>query len=559
MSNRLNINKIKYIKYGNKNILKKFKQLLKNSNKIIINKNNLYFNDNIIYKNKVYKYFILNKNIIIINKKNNIKLNKSKKINNYYNKIIYNFDNINRNSKYDLYIINLKNRKDNKDLIINDIQYNNFNLKFFNAIQNDKGYIGCAISHLSLIRYAKQNKLPYIIVIEDDNIFKENINIISILDNILSNKDWEIFNGSPNIISDNIKFNNNIYLIKGAYSTNFMIYRKSSYKKILDKSYYKLNKPIDVYISEKFIEATILYNNEFICKQKPQFSNIENKIVDYSNIYLESENKLLKFTLNNEIKITMNLIGRMGNQLFMSFMLLNLHFDKGYKLFFNSSTEYFNNILYELNNLIQYHNISNYFNYYENYNSTYNEIKINTNTIFNGYFQSYKYFDHNKEKIINYLKINEMRNKYQSYDAIALHIRKGDYQSLTDYFILLDINYYKNCINYLINELKTDNLIINIFSESKHEINDILNLLYKLFPTIKFTYINGGSAVNDLFIMSKHKHNIIANSSFSWWSAYLNDNENKIVCYPSKYYCGNLSHISTIDMYPDSWKEIDIN
>jgi hypothetical protein len=344
-------------------------------------------------------------------------------------------------------------------------------------------------------------------------------------------------------------------------NNDFLNLMKNKKNKKNKKNNKKNNILIKYITGKRFI---IKYNQEIKFKIKNEIqlknrilNNLDDKNIILNN--LDNENKLLKLTLTNEIKITMNLIGRMGNQLFMSFMLLNLHFDKGYKLFFNSSTEYFNNILYELNNLIHYHDTSNYFNYYENSNSIYNEIKINTNTIFNGYFQSYKYFDHNKEKIINYLKINEMKNKYQSYDAISIHIRKGDYQNLTHCYILLDINYYKNCINYLINELKTDNLIINIFSESKHEINDILDLLYKLFPTIKFTYINGGSAINDLFIMSKHKHNIIANSSFSWWSAYLNDNENKIVCYPSKYYCGNLSHISTIDMYPDFWKEIDIN
>ena len=263
----------------------------------VYSKRKLYFDDNMVYHNKIYKYFILGDSIVLL-KPSKHKIvekgeSKDKKLYKYYNTVVYNFDIINRNSKYNLYIINLKHRTDRKEFILNNDQYNKFNLNFFNAIKNDVGYVGCYISHLLLIRYAKINKLPYIIIVEDDNIFKDNIDIVTILDTVMANNSWECFNGSPNIISNNIKFENNLYHINGAYSNNFMIYRQSTYDKILNKHNYKLKLPVDVFVSNHFTQSTILFNNKYIASQKSSFSDVNGGDVDYSGIYTNCENMLL--------------------------------------------------------------------------------------------------------------------------------------------------------------------------------------------------------------------------------------------------------------------------
>jgi hypothetical protein len=56
--------------------------------------------------------------------------------------------------------------------------------------------------------------------------------------------------------------------------------------------------------------------------------------------------------------------------------------------------------------------------------------------------------------------------------------------------------------------------------------------------------------------MSSCKHNIIANSTFSWWGAYLNENNDKIVCYPSLWFGNELQNKDTCDLFLDNWKKI---
>jgi hypothetical protein len=59
-----------------------------------------------------------------------------------------------------------------------------------------------------------------------------------------------------------------------------------------------------------------------------------------------------------------------------------------------------------------------------------------------------------------------------------------------------------------------------------------------------------------LLLMSCCRHNIIANSSFSWWAAYFNNNPDKIVCYPDKWFGPQLSHNDTRDLCPENWNRI---
>ena len=75
-----------------------------------------------------------------------------------------------------------------------------------------------------------------------------------------------------------------------------------------------------------------------------------------------------------------------------------------------------------------------------------------------------------------------------------------------------------------------------------------------LFKNITFTFVDTNIPDwTQMMMMSNCKHNIIANSTYSWWGAYLNPHPDKIVCFPSVWYRSELSHISTEGLQPDGW------
>jgi hypothetical protein len=150
-------------------------------------------------------------------------------------------------------------------------------------------------------------------------------------------------------------------------------------------------------------------------------------------------------------------------------------------------------------------------------------------------------------------------------NKISMHFRLGDYKKIQHVHPLATYEYYERALN---NILTTDNNVNNInninkvlyFCEDDDE-QDVLVTIYKLkekFTTCEFE--RGDNTLKDweqMLLMSLCKHNIIANSSFSWWGAYFNSNKDKIVCYPSKWFGDSIGH-NTKDLCPEEWLKIDV-
>ena len=172
-------------------------------------------------------------------------------------------------------------------------------------------------------------------------------------------------------------------------------------------------------------------------------------------------------------------------------------------------------------------------------NFTYEKIKLPLSNIkLDGYFQSPKYFEHCKEEIINLFSDknnNPMRKGY-----VSLHIRRGDYTKLSQYHHNIDLQYYLNAIDYF------NGYNFLVFS-------DDIDWCKDNFKGDNFTFIEGQDDVQDLYMMAECEHNVIANSTFSWWGAYLNTNPNKVVIYPDKWFGEANSHLKSIDIFPDEW------
>lgn len=179
-------------------------------------------------------------------------------------------------------------------------------------------------------------------------------------------------------------------------------------------------------------------------------------------------------------------------------------------------------------------------------------IPYSKNISINGYFQSEKYFIENESKIREIFTpkdeiVNTIKEKhshlFDKNNLCAIHVRRGDYVNLQQHHPLQTLNYYIKATK----KFPNDTLFL-IFS-------DDTNWCKENFPPLeeKFQVIEGQSDIEDFVMMSMCDHAIIGNSSFSWWSAWLNNNPNKIVCAPSQWFGPAYSHFDTKDLYCKDW------
>jgi hypothetical protein len=161
---------------------------------------------------------------------------------------------------------------------------------------------------------------------------------------------------------------------------------------------------------------------------------------------------------------------------------------------------------------------------------------------------------------------NDVMQKYPSLisnDSISMHFRLGDYKKLPDWHPILTIDYYLKSLEGILNKIRGKNVTVYFFCENEDidYVSDMICLLYQ--HTCKENHLCSFKRISgdipdweQLLIMSNCCHNIIANSTFSLWAAYLNTNENKIVYYPKTWF-GYRNQSDTSDMFPEEWMSSD--
>jgi len=204
---------------------------------------------------------------------------------------------------------------------------------------------------------------------------------------------------------------------------------------------------------------------------------------------------------------------------------------------------------------------------------TYNELPVGsmveTNVLIHGYFQSEKYFKDQFEMICRLIGLEKLKqsvldtlslNKDDLNNTISMHFRLGDYKKLADFHPIATPKYYENALNHFNKKFPETNFSILYFCEDA-DVNDVqitIQNLENIFPNYKFT--RGTNTLSDwqqMLYMSLCRHNIIANSSFSWWGAYFNNNNtDKVVCYPSVWF-GQTANIDTRDLCPQEWVKMN--
>lgn len=175
---------------------------------------------------------------------------------------------------------------------------------------------------------------------------------------------------------------------------------------------------------------------------------------------------------------------------------------------------------------------------------------VEDSTSIEGYFQSSKYFDDVREDILKEFKFKPEIEKQadtivgaiSNREIVAVHIRRGD-NVVNPTFPLIGLDYVGKAMEHFTD--KDYNFLI---------VSDDVPWCREAFQTEDNVFFSeGNSAFVDLCLMSKCQHNIISNSSFSWWSAWANTNKDKRVVAPSNWFKSKEMNDNTKDLYCEGW------
>jgi hypothetical protein len=208
-----------------------------------------------------------------------------------------------------------------------------------------------------------------------------------------------------------------------------------------------------------------------------------------------------------------------------------------------------------------------------------------------GYFQSDKYFADVRDEIYAKIQLKEQQHGIKTMfensswfsrgDAttVAMHFRIGDYANIQDKHPILPLEYYRRALQHIMDNVPSADLYkTNCDTNNVSNHNDVkfnilifnqacdnavvLDHMRELKADPAFAKRCRFHKVPDMFedwqqllLMSVCDYNIIANSTFSWWGAYFNQNPGKIACYPSTWFGPALKH-DTRDLFPADWVRV---
>lgn len=263
--------------------------------------------------------------------------------------------------------------------------------------------------------------------------------------------------------------------------------------------------------------------------------NLDLSIFDTIHNTWKNSYRLNNFKINDEIIISKN---------FSTFQLLNLRII--------TKLNKKNVINFKFSNLIFNNNFNKIFFDWDFKKQRTDILKISeVNSLYFGYWQDIKYFDHIKylledelllkDDLIN--KINNLSTDIISPNSIAVHIRGGDMAD--ENYTYVENSYYEKAINFF--KKKFGKITLNIMTDdiklAKKQISQI-----NIDRDVEIYFLNN-LKLNDLeefYLFQKHKNFISSRSTFSWWSSYLCNNEEKIITLPSEWYRGEKTLNSRI-------------
>jgi hypothetical protein len=276
--------------------------------------------------------------------------------------------------------------------------------------------------------------------------------------------------------------------------------------------------------------------------------------------------------------ISTNFLGGLGNNLFQLATVYSIHKKFGYDLVIPSKVNRGSIGVYGQSTDLEFNRLfENNFSYSDSHKLTfYNHIDLNPNhtdfsytptpinddTVYNGYFQSEKYFlgvDIKNLLKLNKKNINHIKEKYSnlfSKKNISLHYRLGGDRvesHMQIYHKNVSVDFYEKALNF-IDDYNENDYNILVFTDNIKVCKEILEPVNK-----NFIYIdNQNDNVTDFTFMSMCDINILGNSTFSWWSAYLNTNkENLKVIVPfTEWFGPGYKNFTKKDLFLEEWIKI---
>ena len=243
--------------------------------------------------------------------------------------------------------------------------------------------------------------------------------------------------------------------------------------------------------------------------------------------------------------VTCQFYGQIGNQLFITATTLAYAWDHDMTPIFpglhiekNRTSYNKDRLFFRLDTSQPPRNFSSIFRETDAYSAE--RIPYQKDVILDGYFQSWKHFHHQRTRLLEMFAPSEqtesiLQTKYKDVlehpKTVSIHVRTSGIRfHSTNQQPFLGFEYYEEAMNHF----PEDSLFI-LFSD---RINWCKKHFTERFPHKHFVFVEGNYGIEDLFLMSKCKHNIICNSTFSWWGAYLNQNPTKKVIVPDKWHSG---------------------
>jgi len=174
---------------------------------------------------------------------------------------------------------------------------------------------------------------------------------------------------------------------------------------------------------------------------------------------------------------------------------------------------------------------------------------------YEGYWQSAKYFTENKTLIKKSLRFKEftdltnvrLSKKMLSENSVAIHVRRGDYLQQSLYKNIATIEYYHKSIQMIKSIINEP--IFYVFSNDLEWCKENMQPLLEGYEITYLSHNKGNESFRDIMLMCCCKGMIIANSSFSWWAAFLNERDDNVICAPKKW----INMHGAEDIQDSSW------